>query len=99
MSSRGTLEGQQVFQRKLQNLAGNREGRYRVSTKFFVKSRWNYRITERRCSRWHSSAALQPSRKSVSRYSKEIANASEFAERLTLSAFPRNETRQKIVAS
>ena len=44
MSSRATLEGQQVFQRKLQNLAGNREVRYRVSTKFFVKSRWDRRI-------------------------------------------------------
>jgi hypothetical protein len=32
-------EGQQVFQHKLEILAGNREGGVRVSTKFLVKSR------------------------------------------------------------
>jgi hypothetical protein len=40
-----------------------------------------------------------PSRKSVSRDSKEIANASDFAEPFTLSALSLHETRRKIVAS
>jgi hypothetical protein len=38
-------------------------------------------------------------RKSLFHDSKEIANASVFAEPLTLSAFPVNETRRTIVAS
>ena len=43
-------EGQQVFQHKLEFLAGNREGGVRVSTNFFVKSRRALAL----------SAALQP---------------------------------------
>jgi hypothetical protein len=90
-------------------LGGNREEEFRVSTKFFVKTQRALAVIRAADQRGQRGLVLRspaficgfysPSRKGVSRDSKEIANASDFAEPLTLSAFPRNETRRKIVAS
>jgi len=46
-----------------------------------------------------SVADQSPSRKSLSRNSKGVANAADFAEPLTLSALSLIETRRKIAAS